>query len=496
MASSPNFEFLHAHDAQLVRLGSLAEWYFADDPNTCLIKLRQFGEVLAQLTAAKVGLYVDAEEKQVNLLRRLRDRGVLKGEVDRLFHELRKAGNDATHELAGNQRTALSGLKYARALGIWFHRVFTHDRTFDPGSFIPPPEPHVETQALKAELAQLRKEVYASLSKVDAAEALAQAEAQRRLEAEALAQEAAAQVQAFQTRLAQVQTQADRASEQELKQTIAQAQVAETHVSLDERETRRLIDAQLRAAGWDVDSEVLTYTSGTRPQKGKNLAIAEFPTAEGRADYALFVGLQVVAVVEAKRQSKDVSVLPDNVLFEDGQGRSIRADLMDKCNLHTILRLPTGIFYAQGVKTNVLFFQRGTTEKGNTKQVWIYDMRTNMPAFGKRTPLTREHFRDFGQCYGNDPQGSSPRVDQGEEGRFRCFLREAIAKRGENLDLSWLRDESLQSGDDLPEPEVIATEIMEKLRLATKEMESLLVLLEGEEAPEAVSASVGLPIVE
>ncbi|MDX2232394.1 MAG: N-6 DNA methylase [Leptolyngbyaceae cyanobacterium bins.349] len=145
-------------------------------------------------------------------------------------------------------------------------------------------------------------------------------------------------------------------------------------------------------------------------------------------------------------------VLPDNVLFEDGQGRSIRADLMDKCNLHTILRLPTGIFYAQGVKTNVLFFQRGTTEKGNTQQVWIYDMRTNMPAFGKRTPLTREHFQEFEQCYGADPLGGCPRVDQGEAGRFRCFLREDVAKRGENLDISWLWDESLQSGDDLPEP--------------------------------------------
>src|SRR5579883_34138 len=189
-------------------------------------------------------------------------------------------------------------------------------------------------------------------------------------------------------------------------------------------------------------------------------------------------------------------VLPDNVLFEDVQGRSIRADLMDKCNLHTILRLPTGIFYAQGVKTNVLFFQRGTTEKGNTKAVWIYDMRTNMPSFGKRIPLTREHFQDFGQCYGDDPNGNSPRVDQGEEGRFRYFTREQITKRGENLDISWLRDESLQSGDDLPEPEVIATEIMEKLRIATKEMEALMVLLEGEEAAEAASASVGLPTVE
>lgn len=189
-------------------------------------------------------------------------------------------------------------------------------------------------------------------------------------------------------------------------------------------------------------------------------------------------------------------VLPDNVLFEDGQGRQIRADLMDKCNLHTILRLPTGIFYAQGVKTNVLFFQRGLTEKGNTEAVWIYDMRTNMPAFGKRIPLMKVHFKDFGTAYGDDPNGGSSRIDQGEMGRFRCFTREAIAKRGENLDISWLRDESLQSGDGLPEPAVIAADIMEKLRIASKEMETLMVLLEGEEAAEAVSASVGLPTLE
>lgn len=174
-------------------------------------------------------------------------------------------------------------------------------------------------------------------------------------------------------------------------------------------------------------------------------------------------------------------VLPDNVLFEDGQGRSIRADLMDKCNLHTILRLPTGIFYAQGVKTNVLFFQRGLTEKGNTNQVWIYDMRTNMPSFGKRIPLARPHFKNFEAAYGDDSNGGSPRTDQGELGRFRCFSREAIAKRGENLDISWLRDESLQSGDGLPEPDEIAAAIMAKLQTAMEEMEALAELFEGAE---------------
>ncbi len=174
-------------------------------------------------------------------------------------------------------------------------------------------------------------------------------------------------------------------------------------------------------------------------------------------------------------------VLPDNVLFEGNVGAKIRADLMDKCNLHTILRLPTGIFYAQGVKTNVLFFTRGATDEGNTREVWVFDMRTNMPNFGKRTPFTRDYFRDFEACYGEDPLGGSPRTDQGEEGRFRCFSRAAIAERGENLDISWLRDENAERAEDLPEPDEIAAEIMAHLKTAMEEMEALAELLEGAE---------------
>ena len=116
-------------------------------------------------------------------------------------------------------------------------------------------------------------------------------------------------------------------------------------------------------------------------------------------------------------------VLSDNVLFEGHVGKSIRYDLMDKCRLHTILRLPTGIFYAQGVKTNVLFFTRGQSEKGNTRSVWIYDLRTNMPRFGKTTPLPPDHFTEFAACYGSDPHGETPRRDLGENGRFRDAQR-------------------------------------------------------------------------
>jgi len=165
-------------------------------------------------------------------------------------------------------------------------------------------------------------------------------------------------------------------------------------------------------------------------------------------------------------------VLPDNVLFEGNVGAKIRADLMEKCDLHTVLRLPTGIFYAQGVKTNVLFFTRGKSDQGNTSAVWFYDLRTNVPQFGKRTPLTRGHFGEFEAAYGE-------RGDQGEEGRFRCFTRSFIAERGDNLDITWLRDENADHGDDLGEPAEIAAEILGHLRTAMEEMEALMEALEG-----------------
>ena len=166
-------------------------------------------------------------------------------------------------------------------------------------------------------------------------------------------------------------------------------------------------------------------------------------------------------------------VLPDNVLFEEGVGQKVRADLMDKCDLHTILRLPTGIFYAQGVKTNVLFFTRGEKDKSNTKAVWFYDMRTNAPSFGKRTPFTRAHFADFEKAFGADSLGKSKRKDQGEAGRFRKFTREDIAKRTDNLDISWLKDDSVTDHADLAAPHVIAAEIVAQLHTALEEMQGL-----------------------
>lgn len=173
-------------------------------------------------------------------------------------------------------------------------------------------------------------------------------------------------------------------------------------------------------------------------------------------------------------------VMPDNILFGDGLGTELRRFLMVNCNLHTVLRLPTAIFYAQGVKTNVLFFTRVTDRiypadhaAQATKAVWFYDLRSNMPSFGKTSPLTPAHFSEFETLFGPDPMGTAPRQDQGEAGRWRQLSREQIEARGDNLDWTWLRDESGDPEDDLTDPDEIAAAIMAHLRAALEEIEAL-----------------------
>lgn len=176
-------------------------------------------------------------------------------------------------------------------------------------------------------------------------------------------------------------------------------------------------------------------------------------------------------------------VLPDNVLSDAGTGTDIRRDLMNKCNVHTILRLPTGIFYALGVKTNVLFFQKGAVEnayqeEGCTKRVWVYDLRTNMPSFGKRTPFSAGHLKPFEDAYGEEANGKSPRAENvegiGELSRFRSFTREQIRERGDSLDINWLKDADSLNATDLPAPEELAGEAMAELTEALHELEELM----------------------
>ncbi|WP_214630767.1 N-6 DNA methylase [Paenibacillus agaridevorans] len=168
----------------------------------------------------------------------------------------------------------------------------------------------------------------------------------------------------------------------------------------------------------------------------------------------------IYRALKANGKARAAVVLPDNVLFESGVGTKIRADLMDKCNLHTILRLPTGIFYAQGVKTNVLFFTREKMDKDSTKDVWVYDLRTNMPSFGKRTPLTTAHFDAFVAAYTAEDR------KEVEDERWNVFTREDIRKKDDSLDIGLIADESLSAYDNLPDPIDSAEEAMAKLEEA------------------------------
>lgn len=175
-------------------------------------------------------------------------------------------------------------------------------------------------------------------------------------------------------------------------------------------------------------------------------------------------------------------VLPDNCLFE-GKAGEVFEILMQDCNLHTILRLPRGTFtpYSQGVKANVIFFQKGKP----TDHVWIFDARSNVDGITKKDrPLSPQHFSEFEQCYGKDPNGQSKRKDTGESGRFRKFHLSEIKKRGYKLDITWLKDESLEDSDDLPEPQDIASEAITELEAVVDDLKEIVQLIEKEEAVE------------
>lgn len=198
-------------------------------------------------------------------------------------------------------------------------------------------------------------------------------------------------------------------------------------------------------------------------------------------------------------------VLPDNVLFEGGVGETIRRELLKRYNVHTLLRLPTGIFYAQGVKANVLFFERKpASEKPWTKDLWIYDLRTNQHFTLKTNPLATEDLMDFVECYFGETKGGAKRPaepkratnDDGSPGtarptrsranrketeRFKKFTHDEIVGRDKaNLDIFWLKDESLEDGENLPPPAELAREIVESLEAALEEFRGVEEALNGQ----------------
>ncbi len=273
--------------------------------------------------------------------------------------------------------------------------------------------------------------------------------------------------------------------------------------------TRRLALMNCLLHGMEGDDQGVVHLGNTLGEAGKSLKPSDiiltnppFGTAKGgggptRDDLTYTTSNKQLAFLQhiyrnLKPGGRAAVVLPDNVLFEAGVGTDIRIDLMNKCNLHTILRLPTGIFYAAGVKTNVLFFTKGDEEKPRqeencTQNVWVYDLRTNMPSFGKRTPFSGKHLHPFEIVFGDDPYDQSGRkegewsfTEEGnkeiiENSRWRVFDRDYICtEKGNSLDITWLKDKDSIDAADLPSPEVLAGEAMGELAEALREMDELM----------------------
>lgn len=329
-----NFGFLAEHDPLFGELALAAERAFSSDPNTTLIKLRQLGEALAQHIAALMGIPFDEQTTQADLLYKIHRELKFEPVVRELFHTLRVEGNKATHQFRTQHKEAINGLVVARKLAIWFHQSFGKAGTqFKPGPFIPPADPSEQLRKLQSEITQLKNELQQANLDLGSSQQLNELIAKEKDEYEALAhamdeesrtlaQQAAAHEQALSQQQQDYEAkikalQAQLANQDEKSQTVQRQQLnrntqaATQHIVLDEALTRILIDQQLIEAGWQADTEVLTFKSGVKPEKGKNLAIAEWPTehqgVKGRADYVLFAGLTPIAVVEAKKENTNVA---------------------------------------------------------------------------------------------------------------------------------------------------------------------------------------------
>lgn len=184
-----------------------------------------------------------------------------------------------------------------------------------------------------------------------------------------------------------------------------------------------------------------------------------------------------------KIDGRAAMVVPDNVLFEGGAGEKVRRNLLQKCRVHTLLRLPTGIWYSPGVKANVIFFDKkeGRAEPW-TDKLWVYDLRTNMHFTLKQSPIQRKDFDEFVECYkpGKVHKRKSTWSEDNPEGRWRCYDYEELLKRDKlSLDLFWIRDKSLTDTDSLPPPDILATEIADDLETALEQFTKIAARLGG-----------------
>ena len=334
MADTTNFDYLKEHDPIFHQLAAAAERSFISDPNTTLIKLRQLGEAIAQDLAARCGIKFDERTTQLDLLHQIRQEIRLESATLELFHVLRVEGNKATHQFKTQHKEAISGLAFARELTVWYHRTFgKQGASFKPGPFLPPQDPSKELRDLQRQIENLKNDLHNASQQVDSNSQLSvlvqrekeeyevlayQMDAEARkfeLQAKENEKKLLAQQQKFDAHLKQVQAELAKQTEenqkirqQQLANLSQKTQQASSQITLNEELTRVIIDKHLIDAGWEADTQALTYQKGVRPEKGKNKAIAEWPTLGAqKADYVLFAGLIPIAVVEAKRENENVA---------------------------------------------------------------------------------------------------------------------------------------------------------------------------------------------
>lgn len=323
MSSPGNFSFLAEHSPLLADLGATAERLFPFDPASCVLKLRLLAEAITQDIAARLGIGL-IQPSQAELLRAVDMRLGMDAQVRQLFHLLRRTGNLAAHEADHGigYREGIEALKVARQIAVWFHRSFGRNPDFKPGPFQLPDDPSQKLLALQQQIAALSTQLQtaqsaqtsqAEMTRLLEAEATQERELSRRAQDEAavyqeLAEEAGARVAALQAQFdAQLAAASQQASTEQVSRFAQRASEAAKSVRLDEAATRQIIDLQLIEAGWEADTVRLTHARGARPERGKNKAIAEWPTqGQQSADYVLFAGLTPIAAVEAKRMNVNV----------------------------------------------------------------------------------------------------------------------------------------------------------------------------------------------
>ena len=270
-----NFSFLSTAWPMLADLGDLAEKNLYIDPNTSLIKLRMFGEILTKYLFAYENQEDPIDGKQISRLNLLNSKRIVPENLVPLFHALRKTGNKATHEVYGTPEEAQTHLQFAHRLAGWLRQTYG-DGEYSAQDFVPPAQISFDANqidTLKQELTHRSDQLV---------------ETNERLQAE------------LENLKGLEVTEETTTARRKLSASAA------NRMNLTEAETRQLIDQQLNAAGWLADTQNLRYAKGARPEKGAYKAIAEWPTASGPADYALFVGIDLVGIVEAKKKRKDV----------------------------------------------------------------------------------------------------------------------------------------------------------------------------------------------